>query len=320
MIDMQLLLRGVSRFHSDEGREFMGAVDDWLREHTVLHTTTGACDPNANSLVEESVGARKRGIRCLLHIANAPVCLWVGAAEHANEIYLPIALQGIFVGWNRRVPHGMEIATLRDDGDVEEVFTSTIVRTRGAVFPLFGDAVTKSATEAELQEFGENVRARPDEAEGPSLALRRPDVEPEGVEENLAAGEEMQVDRGREQPDPEELRRRAAEASADGAGARPTTMGGAGPASAEQRRRVTAKRPARPEERREEQRDGGGDDPNREEPPTTRQRVARAAVRLRALVAMTGKTDDDQCWGCDVVYDGGGFCDECVTGLQEQCV
>ena len=64
MIDMQLLLRGVWRFHGDEGREFMGPVDDWLREHTVLHTTTGAFDPNANSLVEESVGARKRGIRC----------------------------------------------------------------------------------------------------------------------------------------------------------------------------------------------------------------------------------------------------------------
>ena len=60
----------------------MGAVDDWLREHT----TTEAYDPNANSLVEESVGARKRGIRCLLHQANAPVCLWPDAAEHANEI------------------------------------------------------------------------------------------------------------------------------------------------------------------------------------------------------------------------------------------
>ena len=276
MIDMQLLLRGVWRFHSDEGREFMCAVDDWLREHTVLHTTTGAHDPNANSLVEESVCARKRGIRCLLHQANAPVCLWPDAAEHANEIYNhskrtvpgqndveepialersafsgqtecdllprerererpsswppwgclafalkrehptvrrgslePIALQGIFVGWNRRVPHGIKIATFRDDGEVEEVFTSTTVRTRDTVFPLFGDAGTKSATEAELQEFGESVRATPDEAEGPSLALRRPVVEPEEGEENVAAGEEMQ-----ERTDPEELRRRAAEASA----------------------------------------------------------------------------------------------------------
>ena len=97
-------------------------------------------------------------------------------------------------------------------------------------------------------------------------------------------------------------------------------MGGAGPASAESRRRITVKRPVHPEERREEQLDGGGDDPDREEPPTRRQRVARAAVRLRALVATTGKTDDCQCWGCNVVYDGGGFCDVCVTELQEQCV
>ena len=80
------------------------------------------------------------------------------------------------------------------------------------------------------------------------------------------------------------------------------------------------KRPARPEERREERLNGGGDDPDREEPPTRRQRVACAVVRLRALVAKTGKTDDDQCWGCNVVYDGGGFCDECLTELQEQCV
>ena len=125
------------------------------------------------------------------------------------------------------MPHGIKIATFRDDGEVEEVFTNTTVRTRGTVFPLFGDAGTKSATEAELQEFGESVRARPDEAEGLSLALHRLVCEPEEGEENLAAGEEMQVDRDRERPDPEELGRRAAETSADAAGARPTTMGGA---------------------------------------------------------------------------------------------
>ena len=164
-----------------------------------------------------------------------------------------------------------KLQTFRDDGEVEEVFKSTTVRTRDTVFPLFGDA--GSATEAELQEFGESMRARPDEAEGPSLALRRPAVEPE------------EVDRGREQPDLEELQRRAAEASADAAGARTTTMGVEG---ARQRGATTqnqGKRLVCPEQRREEQRDGGGDDPDREE----RQRVARAAVRLRALVAMTGK-------------------------------
>ena len=82
---------------------------------------------------------------------------------------------------------------------------STTVRTRDTVFPLFGDAGTR--------EFGESVRAR-----SASLALRRPVVGPEEVEENLAAGEEMQVERGREQPDPEELRRRAEQTSADARG------------------------------------------------------------------------------------------------------
>ena len=68
MIDMHLLLRGVWRFHSDEGREFMGAVDVRLREHAALHTTTGAYNQNANSFVEESVGAQKRGT--ILHQAQ----------------------------------------------------------------------------------------------------------------------------------------------------------------------------------------------------------------------------------------------------------
>ena len=154
----------------------------------------------------------------------------------------PIALQGIFVGWNRKVPHGIKNATFRDDGEVEEVFTSTTVRTRDTVLPLFGDAGTKSATEAELQESGESERVRADEAEGPSLALRRPDVEPEKADGNLAPGEAMQDDRDPEQPDPEELRRRVAEVSADAAGARPTMMGSTEPASAEPRRRITVKK------------------------------------------------------------------------------
>ena len=72
MVDMQLLLPGVWRFHSDEGREFMGAVDDWLK--------------GAYSLVEERVGARKHCV---------PVCLWPDARNTqtkstttANDQYL----------------------------------------------------------------------------------------------------------------------------------------------------------------------------------------------------------------------------------------
>ena len=87
------------------------------------------------------------------------------------------------------------------------MFTSTTLRTRDTVFPLFGGAGTKPTTEAELQEFGESVRARSDEVKAPSLALLRPDVEIEETDGNLAPGEEMQDDRGREQADHDELRR-----------------------------------------------------------------------------------------------------------------
>ena len=229
----------------------MGAVDDWLREHTVLHTvlhtTTRANDPNANSLV----ALWKARYSMSLASSKHP---WPDAAEHANEVCHPskrpmpgqgdvvepivlerralsgqaerdlmlrekpsswppwgclafaiklehptvrrgsldpIALQGIFVDWNRRVSHGIKIGNFRDDGEIEEVFKNTTVRTRDTMFPLFGDAGTKSATEAKLQKFGVSVRGRPDE--GPTL----------------------------------ELRRRVAEASADAAGTRPTMMGGA---------------------------------------------------------------------------------------------
>ena len=64
----------------------MGVVGDWLREDAVLHTTTGAYDPNANSLKRVLVLGNVV-CRCLLHQANASVCLWPDAAEHANEVY-----------------------------------------------------------------------------------------------------------------------------------------------------------------------------------------------------------------------------------------
>ena len=54
------------------------------------------------------------------------------------------------------------------------------MRTRDEVFPMFGGAGTKP-TEAQLQEFGEGLGAKPDEVEIPSLALRRPDAGFEAV-------------------------------------------------------------------------------------------------------------------------------------------
>ena len=50
--------------------------------------------------------------------------------------------------------------------------------------------------------------------------------------------------------------------------------------------------------------------------PTVKNRQRDVSESL----AQRWETDDDQCWGCNVVYDGGGFRDECVTELQEQCV
>ena len=127
----------------------------------------------------------------------------------------PIALRGFLWAGTGGCHTASKVATFRDDVEVEEVFTSRTVRTRGTVFPFVRQCW--------------HERARPDEVEGPSLALRRPDVETEEAEGNLAPGEEMQDDGGREQPDPEELRRPAAEVSADAARARPTMMGGAEP-------------------------------------------------------------------------------------------
>ena len=101
---------------------------------------------------------------------NIPHCV--------DEVWTASLCKELWFRWNRRLPHGINVETFRDDGKVEEVFTSTTVRTRDTVFPLFGDAGTKSAT------------------------LRRPNVEPEEAEGNLAPGEELHDGRGQEKPDP----------------------------------------------------------------------------------------------------------------------
>ena len=71
MVDMQLLLSGHWRFHCNDGRESEWRSRRLAGEHAVLHSTASPDDPNANKTVEETVGARQRGIRCLLHQPNA---------------------------------------------------------------------------------------------------------------------------------------------------------------------------------------------------------------------------------------------------------
>ena len=193
----------------------MGAVDSWLREHAVLHTTTGAYDPNANSLIEESVGARKRGIRCLLHQAHAPVSLWPdetccrekpsswppwGCLAFAIKLdhptvrrgsLEPFALQGIFVVGTGECHTASKL--LRPSAMTVRLKKCSRLCERVTQLSLCSvGAGMKPATETELQEFGESVWVRPDEVEEPSLALRRPADENEEKEGNLAHGKEMQ--------------------------------------------------------------------------------------------------------------------------------
>ena len=97
-------------------------------------------------------------------------------------------------------------------------------------------------------------------------------------------------------------------------------VGGAEPASVRPRPQIkTTRRPGRPDDGRREEQSGVGDDSSHEEPPTRRRRVALAAVQHRTLVAIAGTIEDDKCWGCGLVFSDGGFCDEYVTELQEQC-
>ena len=88
MVDRQLLLRGVWQFHSDERREFMGAVDDWLRENTLPYTPQLDHTIQTQKVLLKRVLVLGNVVFGLLHQANAPVCLWPDAAEHANEVYI----------------------------------------------------------------------------------------------------------------------------------------------------------------------------------------------------------------------------------------
>ena len=97
----------------------------------------------------------------------------------------PQAIQDIFVGWNRSVPPSS------DDGEIEEVFTSTTVGSRDTVFLLFRGAGMRSATEAKLQEFGDMTRMEPGEPDRPRRALWRPVVESEVRHETAAPAEEV---------------------------------------------------------------------------------------------------------------------------------
>ena len=102
----------------------------------------------------------------------------LGVCDHAGKTDgLPVTVaihwpsRTYFVGWNRSVPRGINIATSSDDGEIEEVCTSTTVGSRDTVFLLFGGAGMRSATEAKLQESRDMTRMEPGEPDRPRRAL-----------------------------------------------------------------------------------------------------------------------------------------------------
>ena len=100
------------------------------------------------------------------------------------------------------MPHGINIATFRDDGEIEEVFTSTTVRTRDTVFHEFGGAGMRAATEAEPPRVRRRGRSQKNQT-GQRLLLQRPVVESEVRDENGAPAEEVH-DGGRMQDLPQQ--------------------------------------------------------------------------------------------------------------------
>ena len=85
-IDLKIDMRHIWRFHSDRGKEFMGALDEWLRDQCIVHTTTPGYDSAANGIAQRAIQEITQGIRCLLHQAGAPRELWAEAARHFCDI------------------------------------------------------------------------------------------------------------------------------------------------------------------------------------------------------------------------------------------
>ncbi len=54
-VDFKLDMRRIWRLHTDGGREFMGALDRWLRDRLIVHTDTGGYEPDANGSAENLI-------------------------------------------------------------------------------------------------------------------------------------------------------------------------------------------------------------------------------------------------------------------------
>ena len=59
-------MKFVNSLHTDNGNEFKGEFDDFLKEKHIQHQWGTPNRPVSNGLIERQVGEVKRGIRALL--------------------------------------------------------------------------------------------------------------------------------------------------------------------------------------------------------------------------------------------------------------
>ena len=87
MVDCKLHQRKLWRYHSDQGTEFAGECERWLKECGFVLTDTGGYRPAANGIAERRIKELFGITRALLLQAHAPKELWGEALRHANELF-----------------------------------------------------------------------------------------------------------------------------------------------------------------------------------------------------------------------------------------
>ena len=76
----------VTRIHTDQGKEFSGKFATWVKSRNLTFTRTPGDDPQANGRAEVAVQAVKNMIRRSLHESQADAEMWPQVARHINEV------------------------------------------------------------------------------------------------------------------------------------------------------------------------------------------------------------------------------------------
>lgn len=108
MIECRLHQRHLWRFHSDQGREFLGECQRWLKDSGLDMTDTGGYQEPANSIAERQIKEEFQTARALLLQSNGPKVLWDEAVLHSNAL-INNTLRAIPGQAERFTPHELEV-------------------------------------------------------------------------------------------------------------------------------------------------------------------------------------------------------------------